>query len=88
MMQLAIQHCFKDKLITAILIDPLETNMKAHRFYERLGFKFLEKRKFGDDNCRVYRLDRTDWINSPVNLPHHDVDGAQDSDQVGHENTF
>jgi aminoglycoside 6'-N-acetyltransferase len=88
MMQLAIQHCFKEKNVTAILIDPLESNVKAHRFYERLGFKYIENRKFGDDNCRVYRLDRMDWINSPVNLPHHNVDGPKDGNQVGHENTF
>ena len=61
MMKLALERCFKDENVTTVLIDPLETNLKAHRFYERLGFKFLEKRKFGEDNCLVYRLNRSDW---------------------------
>lgn len=61
MMQLALQRCFDDPLVTAVLIDPLESNVKAHRFYERLGFQFQEKRLFGEDHCLVYRLDRTVW---------------------------
>ncbi len=61
MMQVALEHCFKDEAVTAVLIDPLETNTRAHTFYERLGFKFVEKRTFGEDKCLVYRLDRSDW---------------------------
>lgn len=56
MMQKAIDLCFSDKNVTAILIDPLTVNTKAIRFYERLGFEFLEFRKFGDDDCSVYQL--------------------------------
>jgi len=26
--------------------------------YERLGFRFVERRRFGEDDCFVYRLDR------------------------------
>jgi aminoglycoside 6'-N-acetyltransferase len=61
MMELAIEHCFRNPDVVSILIDPLETNKKAHRFYERLGFKFIGKRIFGSDHCFVYRLDRQDW---------------------------
>lgn len=61
MMQLAVARCFTDPAVTAILIDPLASNTRAHRFYERLGFKFVEPRQFGDDDCWVYRLNRADW---------------------------
>jgi aminoglycoside 6'-N-acetyltransferase len=58
MMKLAIERCFAESNVQAILIDPLASNVKAHRFYERLGFKFVEPRTFGLDDCYVYRLDR------------------------------
>lgn len=61
MMQLAIARCFADSSVKAILVDPLAGNTRAHRFYERLGFQFIEYRRFGDDNCFVYRLNRVDW---------------------------
>jgi len=61
MMTLAIDRCFADPTVTAILIDPLESNVRARRFYERLGFAFVERRRFGDDDCAVYRLDRARW---------------------------
>ncbi|NJK33484.1 MAG: acetyltransferase [Oscillatoriales cyanobacterium SM2_2_1] len=60
-MGLAIARCFADPSVTAILIDPLVSNIRAHRFYERFGFQFVEHRQFGDDDCCVYRLSRTDW---------------------------
>lgn len=62
MMKLALDRCFINPAVDSILIDPLETNIKAHRFYERLGFRFAEIRKFGEDICRVYQLDRRDWL--------------------------
>ncbi|XWK88670.1 MAG: GNAT family N-acetyltransferase [Phormidium sp.] len=61
MMQLALARCFADPLVTAVLIDPLASNTRAHRFYERLGFQFIELQQFGDDECFVYRLNRVDW---------------------------
>lgn len=64
MMRLALARCFADPLVTTVLIDPLTNNTRAHRFYERLGFKFLEHRRFGDDDCSVYRLDRADWAHA------------------------
>ncbi|MEM9544855.1 MAG: GNAT family N-acetyltransferase [Bacteroidota bacterium] len=60
MMQIAIERCFQDPRVHTILIDPLETNTKAHRFYERLGFKFVGKQYFGGVACFVYKLNRTD----------------------------
>jgi aminoglycoside 6'-N-acetyltransferase len=61
MMTLAIERCFSEPSVRAILIDPLESNDRARRFYERLGFRFVENRRFGDDDCAVYRLERGDW---------------------------
>lgn len=62
MMELALERCFAPPDVTAVLIDPLASNRRAHRFYERLGFRFIEKRRFGDEECFVYRLERQDWI--------------------------
>ena len=61
MMQLALARCFAAPAVTAVLIVPLVSNVRAHRFYERLGFQKLERRRFGNDDCFVYRLRRTDW---------------------------
>jgi aminoglycoside 6'-N-acetyltransferase len=61
MMQLALARCFADPQVTAVLIDPLSSNTRAHRFYERFGFTFLEYRQFGPDHCSVYQLDRATW---------------------------
>lgn len=59
MMHRALERCFEDPAVAAVLIDPLASNVRAHRFYERLGFRFVERRTFGDDDCFVYRLERT-----------------------------
>ncbi|KJH70621.1 GNAT family N-acetyltransferase [Aliterella atlantica] len=61
MMQLALARCFAEPTVTAVIIDPLASNTRAHRFYERLGFKYVERRQFGDDDCFIYRLNREDW---------------------------
>ncbi len=58
MMKQAIARSFADPTVHTILIDPLESNIDAHRFYERLGFKHVVNRCFGDDRCKVYRLKR------------------------------
>jgi aminoglycoside 6'-N-acetyltransferase len=57
----AIERCFAAREVTAILIDPLATNTKAHRFYERLGFRFVERRFFGEDDCFFFQLKREEW---------------------------
>lgn len=46
MIQLALARCFADPSVTAVLIDPLASNVRAIRFYERLGFRFVERRQF------------------------------------------
>jgi len=61
MMHLALQRCFANAAVTAILIDPLAGNTRARRFYERLGFRPIERRMFGNDDCMVYRMDREAW---------------------------
>jgi aminoglycoside 6'-N-acetyltransferase len=61
-MKLALSRCFADEAVTAVLIDPLESNVRAHRFYERLGFRYVERRRFNADDCIVYRLDRDDYL--------------------------
>lgn len=58
MMRLALERCFAEPAVTAVLVDPLVSNTRAQRFFERMGFQFLERRCFGEDDCCVYRLPR------------------------------
>jgi aminoglycoside 6'-N-acetyltransferase len=64
MMRWAIDRCFADPSVHTILLDPLAANARAHRFYERLGFRFVERRHFGSDDCYVYRLTREGFVSS------------------------
>lgn len=61
MIKQAIERCFTNPKVTTILVDPLTSNLRARRFYERLGFKFVKERRFGQDDCSVYQLKREDW---------------------------
>lgn len=61
MMKLALGRCFTEPAVRAVLVDPLAANVRAHRFYERFGFRFVERRCFGADDCFVYRLERAAW---------------------------
>jgi aminoglycoside 6'-N-acetyltransferase len=61
MMRLALARCFAPPPVRAVLIDPLASNLRARRFYERLGFRPVGRRTFGDDDCMVYRLARAGW---------------------------
>lgn len=61
MMQLAIERCFADPAVGAIVIDPLASNRRAQRFYARLGFVVEGPRRFGLDDCLVMRLRREHW---------------------------
>lgn len=62
MMTLALDAAFADPAVTAVVIDPLNTNTDAHRFYHRLGFADVGRRVFNDeDDCLVMRLDRAAW---------------------------
>lgn len=58
MMQRALERCFADPQVTAVLIDPLASNQDAIRFYQRLGFEFVEERMFDEDHSHVYQMTR------------------------------
>lgn len=58
MMRVALDRCFDTHGASAVLLDPRRDNTRAHRFYERLGFRLIGARTFGDDDCLVYRLGR------------------------------
>lgn len=60
-MNLALKMCFAEPEVEAVLIDPLVSNVRAIRFYERLGFRVVERRCFGHDECLVMRIDRHDF---------------------------
>src|SRR5690606_28856984 len=57
-MTLVLDRCFAEVAVDAVLVDPLAANTRVHRFYERLGFSVVGPRRFGADDCLVYRLDR------------------------------
>ncbi|MEZ4365065.1 MAG: GNAT family N-acetyltransferase [Kofleriaceae bacterium] len=61
MMRAALARCFAPPEVTAVIIDPLTSNAGAIRFYQRLGFEFVEHRRFGEDDCAVHRLERAAW---------------------------
>jgi aminoglycoside 6'-N-acetyltransferase len=61
MMQLALAKCFADPSVTAVLVDPLVSNTRVHHFYERLGFRCVDRRQFDEDDCFIYCLNRADW---------------------------
>ena len=62
MMSQALDACFADQSVTGVVIDPLNSNADAHRFYQRLGFRPEGRRLFnGGDDCLVHRLTRADW---------------------------
>ena len=61
MMRSALARCFAAPEVTGVLLDPLTVNVDARRFYARLGFVEIGPRRFGEDDCTVYRIDRTTW---------------------------
>jgi aminoglycoside 6'-N-acetyltransferase len=69
MMREALKRCFAPADVHTVLVDPLQSNTRACRFYERLGFEFVEDRMFDDDACRVYRIDRATWLTLHVAGP-------------------
>lgn len=58
MMRQALTKCFQDPEVKKVLIDPLASNLRAIKFYERIGFRFIENRRFGDSDCKVYSFNR------------------------------
>lgn len=61
MMRRALDRCFADAGVTAVLVDPMADNIAAHRFYEAMGFRQVGPRRFGPDDCLVFSIDRADW---------------------------
>ena len=62
MMIFAIGHCFKAPEVTAILIDPLASNTRSHKFYKSFSFEFIERRQFDEESdCFVFKLTRAVW---------------------------
>lgn len=62
MMRQALEVCFATPEVEAIILDPLNSNTDAHRFYARLGFVVEGRRLFDhEDDCLVHRLTRADW---------------------------
>ncbi len=60
-MHCVLARCFSDPEVMAVWVDPLESNTGAHRFYEKLGFQLMARRRFGQDDCFVYQLARPHW---------------------------
>ena len=58
MLRWAIDRCFTVHDAHRILIDPLETNVRAIDLYRRVGFVDVGPRTFGDDRCLVLELSR------------------------------
>lgn len=58
MMQHAMDWCFNQPSVHTVLVDPLASNIRAHAFYEKLGFERVGPRQFGGDACVVYAMRR------------------------------
>jgi aminoglycoside 6'-N-acetyltransferase len=63
LMRLAIERSFASPEVTAIIIDPINANTRAHAFYQRTGFVPTHRQIFnnGEDDCLIHRLTRSDW---------------------------
>ncbi len=66
MMTQVIDRCFAEPGVTGIVIDPLNTNTDAHRFYQRLGFTVVGRRMFDQDDSLVMRLEKASWRKAPT----------------------
>jgi aminoglycoside 6'-N-acetyltransferase len=69
MMTLALNSCFAEENVASVIIDPLASNTKAIRFYERIGFQYVAHRYFGEDLCCVYKMDKNEWLNKQAKQP-------------------
>jgi aminoglycoside 6'-N-acetyltransferase len=62
MMRQACARCFDDPAVIAVIVDPLASNTRAQKFYERLGFRRTHSQTFDDHTeCQIMRLSRADW---------------------------
>ena len=58
MMQQALQRCFVNHGASLVLIDPLQSNHRAIKFYRRVGFTDVGPRQFENDDCLVMSMTR------------------------------
>jgi len=58
MMQQALQRCFVNHGASSVLIDPLQSNHRAIKFYRRVGFTDVGPRQFENDDCLVMSMTR------------------------------
>jgi aminoglycoside 6'-N-acetyltransferase len=58
MMQQALQRCFVKHGASLVLIDPLQSNHRAIKFYRRVGFTDVGPRQFENDDCLVMSMTR------------------------------
>lgn len=58
MMSWAIAQCFADETVQTIWIDPHFDHLRAHRFYQRFGFRPVEERMMGQTRTLVHKLNR------------------------------
>jgi aminoglycoside 6'-N-acetyltransferase len=62
MMEIALDICFAEPAVNAVLVDPLASNTRVHRFYQRAGFIPLDRRILPEnDECLVHILTRRGW---------------------------
>ncbi len=61
MMQEALQRCFQVPQVTAVIIDPLVSNKRAHRFYQRIGFTYVDDREIQGEWIAFHRMERHQW---------------------------
>ncbi|MBM3656261.1 MAG: acetyltransferase [Actinobacteria bacterium] len=62
MMLQSLHRCFAIHKAHKVLIDPLESNLRAISFYERLGFRVLGPVIFDDDECLVMAIDKEEFL--------------------------
>ena len=58
MMQQALQRCFVNHGASSVLVDPLQSNHRAIKFYRRVGFTDVGPRQFENDDCLVMSMTR------------------------------
>jgi aminoglycoside 6'-N-acetyltransferase len=61
-MRLILDICFKDQTVKGVYIDPLSKNLRAIKFYQKIGFEFVDNRNFDEDNCDVYYISREKYF--------------------------
>jgi aminoglycoside 6'-N-acetyltransferase len=60
MMKQALARCFEVHGASQVLIDPLQSNIRAIAFYRRLGFQDVGPKRFGEDDCLVMSIKRAE----------------------------